>query len=139
MATPNISPTSTSSEGQTETFVKCWITSTADSNLTLHGFRRFKTTHLVNLRLLESEIAKLDHIIYQAGLSLKIHPSPKDRLGLKHSRKDARLLNINETITPEFVYKLRELIKQYGARRYVNSTFHANKNPIHRRSASSFQ
>jgi len=34
---------------------------TEDNNLTLHGFRRFKTTHLVNLRFLEEEIAELDH------------------------------------------------------------------------------
>ncbi|OAK95333.1 hypothetical protein IQ06DRAFT_258326 [Phaeosphaeriaceae sp. SRC1lsM3a] len=113
MATPNINPTPSSPEGQTETFLKCWVTSTADSNLTLHGFRRFKTTHLINLRMLEREIAKLDHVVYQAGLSLNIHPSSQDRLGLKHSRKDAGLVNIDETITPEFVSKLRELIKQY--------------------------
>lgn len=68
--------------------------------------------------MLEREIAKLDHVVYQAGLSLNIHPSSQDRLGLKHSRKDAGLVNIDETITPEFVSKLRELIKQYGARLY---------------------
>jgi hypothetical protein len=41
-----------------------WQSSTTDSNLTLHVFRRFKTTHLLNLRFLEGEIADLDHVIY---------------------------------------------------------------------------
>jgi hypothetical protein len=97
-----------------EAFRKCWIASTADSNLTLHGFRRFKTTHLVNLRLLENEIAEMDHAVYQVGISLGVSPSSTDRLGLKHSMKDANVPSIEDTITPEFVAKLRELLKQYG-------------------------
>ncbi|KAF1953269.1 hypothetical protein CC80DRAFT_494880 [Byssothecium circinans] len=113
MATPTITPTSTDSKHTTETFRKCWIASTADSNLTLHGFRRFKTTHLVNLRWLESEIAEMDHAIYQGGISLGVSPSSTDRLGLKHSKKDASVPNVEDTITPEFSAKLRELVKQY--------------------------
>jgi hypothetical protein len=98
----------------TDIFRSCWATSTADNNLTLHGFRRFKTTHLLNLRFLEVEIAKMDHIIYQAGLSLECSPSSTDRLGLKHSKRDSNTPNINDTITPEFILKLRDLIRQYG-------------------------
>ncbi|KAL1607817.1 hypothetical protein SLS60_002755 [Paraconiothyrium brasiliense] len=113
MATPITSPTSTESKLTTETFRKCWTASTADNNLTLHGFRRFKTTHLINLRLLESEIAEMDHAIYQAGISLGISPSPTDRLGLRHSKKDANVPNIEDTITPEFTATLRDLLKQY--------------------------
>lgn len=95
-------------------FRTLWPCITADSNFTLHGFRRFKTTHLLNLRFLENEIAELDHIIYQAGLSLEGPVSPCDRLGLKHSQKDANVPAIPETITKEFVLKLRGLIQQYG-------------------------
>jgi hypothetical protein len=114
MATPTITPTSTDTKHATGTFRKCWIASTADNNLTLHGFRRFKTTHLVNLRLLESEITEMDHRIYQAGISLGVSPSSTDRLGLKHSKKDASVPNVEDTITPEFIAKLRELMKQYS-------------------------
>jgi hypothetical protein len=51
------------------------MASTADNNLTLHGFRRSKTTHLLNLRYLEDEVAQIDHTLYQAGLSLNLSPS----------------------------------------------------------------
>lgn len=95
-------------------FRKCWVASTADNNLTLHGFRRFKTTQLLNLRLLENEIAGIDHTIYQAGLSLDLSPSSADRLGLAHSKRDANVPKINEVITRELILKLRELIKQYS-------------------------
>ncbi|KAF1932708.1 uncharacterized protein M421DRAFT_416321 [Didymella exigua CBS 183.55] len=99
----------------TSTFRKAWITSTADNNLTLHGFRRFKTTHLLNLRFLEDEIAEMDHVLYQAGLSLNLSPSSDDRLGLGHCRRDAKVAKIDETITQEFIQKLRCLLKEYDA------------------------
>jgi hypothetical protein len=95
-------------------FHQAWVSSTADHNLTLHGFRRFKTTHLLNLRLLEHEIAEMDHKVYQAGLSLNLNPSTIDRLGLKHCKKDADIPKISESITDEFVHKLRTRLKQYG-------------------------
>lgn len=96
------------------TFRKCWVASTADNNLTLHGFRRFKTTQLLNLRFLENEIADMDHIIYQAGLGLGLSPSPCDRLGLAHSKKDTDGSEAGDTITREFILKLRDLTKQYS-------------------------
>lgn len=98
----------------TTAFRDAWTASTADNNLTLHGFRRFKTTHLLNLRLLEHEIAEMDHVVYQAGLSLDVSLSPEDRLGLKHCKRDAKPLQIEETITKDFVLKLRRLLKEYG-------------------------
>jgi hypothetical protein len=98
----------------TEAFRKRWAASTADSNLTLHGFRRFKTTHLLNLRFLENEIASMDHTLYQAGLSLGLTPSSADRLGLSHSKRDMHVPDIEDTITPKFILKLRNLIKEYG-------------------------
>jgi hypothetical protein len=98
-----------------DAFHKCWVASTADNNLTLHGFRRFKTTQLLNLRFLKNEIAEIDHIVYQAGLSLGLSPSPGDRLGLQHSKRDADVPKINDVITQEFISKLRDLIKEYSA------------------------
>lgn len=95
-------------------FRKHWQTATDDNNLTLHGFRRFKTAHLLSLRVLEDEIAELDHTIYQAGLSLSIDHPPSDRLGLKHSRRDTDVPPIETTITRELVLELRGLLKQYG-------------------------
>jgi hypothetical protein len=98
----------------TDVFRSCWSNSTADNNLTLRGFRRFKITHLLSLRFLEVEIAKMDHTIYQAGLGLDLSPSSADRLGLKHSKRDSKAPDINDTITPGFILKLRDLISQYG-------------------------
>ncbi|KAH8691088.1 hypothetical protein GQ44DRAFT_754052 [Phaeosphaeriaceae sp. PMI808] len=95
MVKPTIDPAIPSPEDITKKFRKYWEISTDDNNLTLHGFRRFKTTHLLNLRFLESEVAELDHTIYQAGLSLGLAPSPTDRLGLKHSNRDANVLGAN--------------------------------------------
>ncbi|KAI9778745.1 MAG: hypothetical protein M1816_003918 [Peltula sp. TS41687] len=104
-------PGSPSRKDVINTFRKCWMTSTDDNNLTLHGFRRFKTTHLLNLRFLEDEIAEMDHTIYQAGLSLGQSPSS---LGLNHVKKDANAPSIDDAITREFVLKLRDLLGQYG-------------------------
>jgi len=95
-------------------FVKLWRVSTADNNITLYGFRRFKTAHLVNLRFLEAEIAELDHKIYQAGLSLDSPLSPTDRLGLKNSKRDEVVPPNEDTITRELVLRLRDLMRDYG-------------------------
>ncbi|KAI1485230.1 hypothetical protein F5X96DRAFT_660881 [Biscogniauxia mediterranea] len=98
---------------EVQKFYQHWQNATDDNNLTLHGFRRFKTTHLLNLRFLEDEIAELDHTIYQAGLGLGLDISSTDRLGLKHSKKDDHVPDISETITRDLVLKLRDLLKQY--------------------------
>lgn len=111
-------PSASNPRSLTEQFRKHWQSSTDDNNLTLHGFRRYKTTHLLNLRFLEGEIAELDHTIYQAGLNLGLSLSSKDRLGLEYSRRDSKVPNIDETITREFVLHLRDLIRQYGAYQY---------------------
>ncbi|EUC43986.1 hypothetical protein COCMIDRAFT_38112 [Bipolaris oryzae ATCC 44560] len=96
-----------------EKFETAWIASTADKNITLHSFRRSKTTHLLNLRFLEDEIAQMDHILYQAGLSLNLPISSFDRLGLRNNKRDAKVPKIDEVITPEFILKLRSLLKEY--------------------------
>lgn len=95
-------------------FEKVWASSTEDNNLTLYGFRRFKTTHLLNLRLLEEEIDRVDHQIYQAGLKLGMDPTPADRLGLKHCKKDEHALRPEDVMDKELILKLRDLLRQYG-------------------------
>ncbi|KAH0533250.1 hypothetical protein TsFJ059_001839 [Trichoderma semiorbis] len=96
-----------------EQFPNHWQASTADSNLTLHGFRRFKTTHLLNLRYLEAEVAEIDHLIYQLGLSLNVEPSTTDRLGLKHCKRDEILPSTDEAVSKELIQRLRQSLKQY--------------------------
>ncbi|KAL8284531.1 hypothetical protein RB597_001936 [Gaeumannomyces tritici] len=107
------SPGSGAQSDRAGLFRKIWPVATNDSNLTLHGFRRFKTSHLLNLRFLEEEIAELDHRLYQAGLSLQIEPSVTDRLGLKHCKRDAQVADPVEVISQDTVEALRNLLKQY--------------------------
>lgn len=97
-------------------FHKVWSRSTEDKNLSLYGFRRFKTSHLVNLRYLEEEISELDHNIYQAGLNLDNDTRDRnsDRLGLRCSHRDSRVPALQDTITDSMVLILRNLLKEYG-------------------------
>lgn len=96
-----------------EQFRSLWQASTADSNLTLHGFRRFKTTHLINLRYLEAEIAELDHLIYQVGLGLDSEIPSTDRLGLRYCKRD-EIPHSTEVISNDLIQRLRQLLKEYG-------------------------
>ena len=105
------------STGDLETassFRDLWCKATDDNYLTLYGFRRFRTTHLLNLRYLEKEIDALDHHIFQAGLRLGDRPSSVDKLGLRHGKIDAQALGMEEVMTRETVLKMRDLTKQYG-------------------------
>lgn len=95
-------------------FERLWTSSTEDNNLSLYAFRRFKTTHLLNLRLLEDEISQIDHQIYQTGLSLDLGPTSADRLGLKHCKRDKNALRPEELIEENTKLKLRDLLRQYG-------------------------
>ena len=92
-------------------FGKAWHNAVDDNYLTLFGFRRYRTSHLLNLRLLEAEIAKIDHTFFQAGLNLN-HIPTLDRLGLSGARRDA--IPPKEAINEAQVLRLRELLKQYG-------------------------
>jgi hypothetical protein len=114
MSTPSPIHESLGRTSSVDAFRECWVASTADNNLTLHGFRRFKTTQLLNPRFLENKIADMDHIMYQAGLSLGLSPSPGDQLDLQHSKRDADVPKVNDVITEEFISKLRDLIKEYS-------------------------
>lgn len=95
-------------------FHKIWETATNDHDLTLYGFRRFKTTHLLNLRFLEEEIAELDHVLYQAGLAFGTDHSPANRLGLKYCQKDVNVPKPADIITDDLVRKVRGLVREYG-------------------------
>lgn len=95
-------------------FRDLWGKVTDDNYLTLYGFRRFRTTHLLNLRFLEKEIDTLDHQIFQAGLKLGHTFASVDKLGLQHGKIDACALGVEEVMNRELVLKMRELIMQYG-------------------------
>lgn len=97
-------------------FHNLWSNVTDDNPLTLYGFRRFRTTHLLNLRLLEAEIDKIDHMIYQAGLGLRLPATSADKLGLKHNKRDEHAPSPEEVLKPELVSKLRQLLKNYDER-----------------------
>ena len=107
------SPEPKDSSRFTESFRKHWPNVTEDNYFTLYGFRRFRTTHLINLRFLEEEIARVDHQIFQAGLSLG-HSHTVDKLGLKHGKRDQNPPIMSELFNGELVLRLRDLIKQYG-------------------------
>ena len=92
-------------------FSRLWRNVVDDNYLTLFGFRRYRTIHLLNLRFLEAEIDKVDHAIYQAGLSLDYLPI-LDRLGLKGAKRDADATK--EDVDEPLILRLRELLKQYG-------------------------
>ena len=91
-----------------------WSNVTDDNALTLYGFRRFRTTHLFNLRLLETEIDKIDHKVFQAGLNLGLASTSEDKLGLKHSKRDEHAPSPEDVLKPELVLRLRQLLKEYG-------------------------
>jgi len=109
-----VSPESPDKDEISKIFPKIWQCSTADSNLSLHGFKRFKTSHLVNLRFLEQDLAVLDDKIYQNGLRLGIKHAPEDRLVLKHSRIDTAVPSPKDTMSRELILQLRDAVKEYG-------------------------
>ena len=103
-------------------FRDLWGKVTDDNYLTLYGFRRFRTTHLLNLRFLEKEIDTLDHQIFQAGLKLGRITTSVDKLGLRHGKLDPCALGMEEVMTRESVLKMRDLIRQYGRFSQTTST-----------------
>ena len=96
-----------------QSFKNQWPLVTHTNHLALFGFRRFRTGHLLNLRLMEEEIKALDHNIFQAGLMLEDGSRKGDRLGIAHAKRDPSL-NGAATVDHEMVLKLRSLLKDYG-------------------------
>lgn len=103
-----------SSDWRSTKFHKVWETATSDNDLTLYGFRRLKTTHMLNLRYLEEELAEIDHTLYQAGLIIGIDHSLRNRLGLEYCQKDAAVPSVENVITDDLVRKARDLVREYG-------------------------
>lgn len=100
-----------------EIFTKVWREITSDNHLTLFGFQRYRTAHLLNLRFIEAEIGKIDHELYQAGLQL--HPPldrehTLDRLGLKQAKRDNVPNKVEEVVDKKTIMRLRRLVKEYG-------------------------
>lgn len=95
-------------------FAEAWQEATSDNTFTLHGFRRFRTSHLLNLRFLERELADLDHQFFQAGLRTKQPDRPLDKLGLTEAKIDTEIASIDSIVTESSIDKLRDLVKRYG-------------------------
>ena len=98
-----------------ELFGAFWRGVTSDDHQTLFGFRRYRTTHLLNLRFLEAEIEGIDRRLYQAGLHRDQALDRRysvDRLGLKRAGKDSE--KVVTIIDKDLITRLRTLIKEYG-------------------------
>ena len=101
-----------------EAFNKIWRASTSDNRLTLFELRRYRTTHLLNLRFLETKINEIDHNLNQAGLHQSQPPDREhtlDRLGLKHCKKNSKAVKIKDVVNRNLIIRLRQLIKEYGS------------------------
>lgn len=94
---------------------KIWPAVTDPNHLVLFGFRRFRTSHLLNLRALEQDILKIDHDVFQAGLQLG-EPTPKgERLALSHAEKDVVPAGTGAPVLDrKKLDQLRGLLQQYG-------------------------
>ena len=98
-----------------EIFRKSWAAITDPNPLTLFGFRRFRTSHLLNIRALELEILDIDHHIFQAGLGLGEMHGDRDRLALTHAIRDPEAVRKNNPkIDESLLTRLRTLLQQYG-------------------------
>jgi hypothetical protein len=107
---------STSRNALLAAFPRVWQEATSDNTFTLHGFRRFRTSHLLNLRFLEQGLADLDRQFFQAGLALRQPDRPLNKLGLNEAKIDqvAAGANLSLSIDQESIDKLRELVARYG-------------------------
>lgn len=88
-----------------------WRSSTSLEEVSLFGFRRFRTSQLLNIRFLEDEISAIDREIYQAGLQL---PPQYTSSSYENVRKDPNAAGPHEVITETTVHRLRTLLKQYS-------------------------
>ena len=103
-----------STEELRASFHDIWSDATSDHQLTLFGFRRYRTIQLVNLRYLELEVEKISHLIFQAGLQLDQAPSQLDLLGLRYVKKKPGAPTAVEVINNDTILRLRKLIKEYS-------------------------
>jgi len=88
-----------------------WRSSTSLEKVPLFGFRRFRTSQLLNIRFLEDEISTLDREIYQAGLQLPIQYVSENH---EHARRDPNAAGPNKVINETTIHRLRTLLKQYS-------------------------
>ncbi|KAL9598142.1 MAG: hypothetical protein Q9219_004698 [cf. Caloplaca sp. 3 TL-2023] len=95
------------------TFLKLWHKATDDNYFTLFGFRRFRTAHLLALRLLENEIEVLDRQIYQSGIRLGRTPTSGKNLGLSYAKQDACALSVDTVMNEGLISKMRRLLREY--------------------------
>jgi len=93
-------------------FPNHWQSSTSPEKVSLFGFRRFRTSQLLNIRFLEDEISALDREIYQAGLQLPTQYVSKNHH--EHVRRDPNAAGPNKVINETTIHRLRTLLKQYS-------------------------
>jgi hypothetical protein len=96
-------------------FESLWPTVTSPDRLVLYGFRRFRTSHLLNLRVLEQQIMEVDQTIFEAGLQFGDVHAGRDRLALSCASPSRRPgpPAANE-IDEQLLRRLRILLKEYG-------------------------
>jgi hypothetical protein len=96
-------------------FRKVWPAVTDPNPLILFGFRRFRTSHLLNLRALEHDIMLLDHDIFQAGLQFGKETRKGERLALSHAGRDVVPEGASlPVVDRKKIEDLRSLLQQYG-------------------------
>jgi len=102
-------------DGVQDMFSKVWPAVTDPNPLVLFGFRRFRTSHLLNLRALEHEILEIDHQVFQADLQLGKPAPRRDRLALDHAEKDTPAdATGGHVFDREKLERLRSLLQRYG-------------------------
>lgn len=101
-------------------FRKIWPAVTDPNPLVLFGFRRFRTSHLLNLRILEEDILKIDHEVFQAGLHLGEPTRKGGRLALDRAEKDVVPEGEQVPLVDrKKLDQLRILLRQYGTSPFV--------------------
>jgi hypothetical protein len=108
------SPVPASPDDVSDAFAEVWQEATSDNTFTLHGFRRFRTSHLLNLRFLERELIEIDRKFFQAGLKLKQPDRPLNKLGLNHAKLDPVGMSFRSAINRQDIDRLQDLLNKYG-------------------------
>ncbi|KAJ6780188.1 hypothetical protein PWT90_04448 [Aphanocladium album] len=93
-------------------FARVWPNITDDNALTLFGFRRFRTAHLLNIRMLENEITEANRKVMTAGAALGIPLPARNKLGLGYGTRRAAW-ELNPVMDHAFMANLRRLLKEY--------------------------
>lgn len=94
-------------------FLAYWRSGTARTEKILNrsSFRHFPASQLVNLHLLEEEVAAIDQEIHRTGTRLILDPNRRDRIS---AAGGTDTLTYEERIIQEKILKLRRFLKEYS-------------------------